>query len=181
MPDNVRLATFGSNVQPLVVVREPCVVKSRLESLGSAYWGNILLWKQLLDKGRAASYLNAIKDSFDDRLERISIVKEHTVYIDLSDAFVNSIFEERKKGEFGNNISENVRRYLKYLSYVPLVVHEFASCLICLEAIDRLEAEIAISLKIKRPLPLFQRMKPSSKLFLEYFMRFGLDIIEEDN
>ncbi len=178
IPDNVRLATFGSNMQPLVVVREPPVVKKHVAALGTAYWGNILLWKQLLDKGRAASYLNAIKESYDDRLERISIIKEHTVYIDLSDAFINSIFEERKKGEFDNNISENVRRYLNYLSYLPLVVHDIASCLIFLEAIDKLEAEIAVSLRIERPLPLFQRMKPSSNLFLEYFRKFGLDYAE---
>ena len=89
-----------------------------------------------------------------------------------------SILDKRNGGAFKKQISEKVQRYFKYLAYLPLVVNDLSSCLIFLEVIDNLEAEIASSLKIERPLPLFDRMKPQSKLFLDYFHKFGIKYTE---
>ena len=136
------------------------------------------MWKQLLDKERLAGYLDDISNSYDSRFDRIKTIDEPIVYVDSSDAFVESILAARKNGQFDDQISEKVHRYFKYLSYLPLVVNDMASCLIFLEVIDSLEMEIAACLKVARPLPLFKRMKPDSKLFLQYFHRFGLDYTE---
>ena len=178
LPDNVSLVTFAHGLQPLVVVHEQPVVQNDEPYFGSAYWGNISLWKKLLDRERVASYLDAIRDSRNYRFEAIEIIDEHSVYVDSSDAFIRSVLDVRKGGEFDNQISEKVRRYFKYLSYLPLALNDLISCLIFLEVIDKLEAEIAGSLEVARPLPLFQRMRPDSKLFLEYFLKFGLAYIE---
>ena len=52
LPENVRLATFPEGVNPLVVVCKSAVVGIHSNRMGSAYWGNILLWKQLLHRER---------------------------------------------------------------------------------------------------------------------------------
>ncbi len=178
LPENVRFATFGTEIKPLVVIYKQPIIEKHEKMLGAAYWGNILLWKQLLDKERVDSYLYSIRRYEDDRYDRIKTVDEPVVYIDASDGFISSVLNKREQGQFDHPIPKNIHRYLKYLSYLPLVVHDTSSCLIFLEVIDKLEADIATSLELGRPQALFQRMSPDSKLFLEYFTRFGLDYEE---
>lgn len=181
LPDNVRLGTFAQGLKPLVVVYRHAVVEEQA-ALGASYWGNIVLWKKLLGRKRAGNYLDAIRDYYDDRFDEITIIDEPVVYVDSADAFVKSVLDRRKDGRFDKLVSEKVHRYFRYLAYLPLVVNNMESCLIFLEVIDRLEVEIADSLKLKRPLELFRRMKPDSKLFLEYFERFGPEYtVREDS
>ncbi len=181
LPDNVRLATFAQGLKPLVVVYKPAVFEKQ-EALGSSYLGNIALWKELLDKERAGNYLDVIRDYHDARFDKIRMIDEPVVYVDSADAFVKSVLDRRKDRPFDNLVSEKVHRYFRYLSYLPLVFNNMASCLIFVEVIDRLEVEIAASLKLKRPLELFRRMKPDSKLYLDYLERFGLEhTVREDS
>lgn len=174
LPDNVRLATFGKNINPLVVVFENATVEKHDAALGIAYWANILLWKRLVDKGRQSTYLDPIREFSDDRFDRIKIIDEPIVYVDVSDNFINSVLEKRKEGPFDDHISKNIQRYFKYLSFFPLALSDTSSCLIFLEVLEKIEEDISISLGIKQPSPLFERMKPNSSVFLEYYNKFGL-------
>lgn len=181
LPDNVRLATFAKGVKPLVVVYRDPVVEKHEHSLGSSYWGNILLWKELLERKRMDSYLDTTRSFLDDRFDKIRIIDEPVVYVDSADTFIRSLLDKRQSGCFDSQVSKKVQKYFKYLSYLPLVIHNIESCMIFLEVIDTLEAEIADSLKLKCPLQLFRRMKPDSKLFLDYFYRFGLKYMERQD
>jgi hypothetical protein len=84
MPSNVRAARFKHGLHPLVVVYKPAVVKKEEWAVGANYWGNILLWKKLLDKERVSSYMDAIRKFHGRGLERIEILDEPIVYVDLA-------------------------------------------------------------------------------------------------
>ena len=176
IPVNVQLATFAENIRPLVVVHHQPVVEKHDHALGTAYWGNILLWKQLLEKERLDSFIHSISEFQDSRFKRIKIIDEPLVYIDSSDAFISSVLDKRSNGKFETDISKKVHRYFKYLSYLPLVINEMPSCIIFLEVIDKLETEICACLELARLLPLFERIEP--KLILQYYKRYGLNYIE---
>jgi hypothetical protein len=60
-----------------------------------------------------------------------------------------------------------------------MVFDNMTSCLIFLEAIDKLEEEIANSIKIERPAPLLQRAGTELKLMIRYYNRFGINYIKE--
>jgi hypothetical protein len=173
LPDNVRLATFRHGLRPLVVVyKQPVVELEEHESMmGKEYWANVWLWKVLLDREPMVSYMDAMSGFAD--FCGIKAVHEPIVYLDASDAFLRSVLDQRKDGRFDNEVSEKIQRYFKYLSYLPMVAGHFEVCLIFLEVIDRLEAEIADCLNASQPLPLFQRMGPDSKIFIAYFRRVG--------
>jgi hypothetical protein len=146
--------------------------------MGASYWGNIILWKQLLQRARANSYLDSIEDYHDDRFRSLKLIEEPVVLLDRSDPFVKSLVNAYEREGFDNRIAQKVVRYVRYLSYLPLVVHNLASCIVFLEVVDELEAELSSDLKLRRPRQVFARMKPSSKLFLQYFARFGLKYTE---
>jgi len=174
LPKNVRLAAFPKGVRPLVVVSADPVVEAEHCGMGASYWGNILLWKRLLQRATATSYLDSIEDHYDDRFRALKLVREPVVLLDQSDPFVRSLVEAYERKGLDTRTSRNAVRYMRYLSYLPLVVGNLASCVVFLEAIDQLEADLSSDLKLKRPRPVFARMKPSSNLFLQYFRRFGL-------
>ncbi|GAH08213.1 unnamed protein product, partial [marine sediment metagenome] len=48
-------------------------------SLGASYWGNILLFKELIDLVRRDSYLESIKNYYDDRFDKINFISEQIV------------------------------------------------------------------------------------------------------
>jgi len=175
LPENVRLATFDHGLRPLVVLRKAPVIEEEDYAMGSAYWGNILLWKQLMEEERMESLLHAITVGLDNRFERVNVKEEPGVYVDASDTFIATVLDKRRQGEFDATLVAKIRRYFKYLSYLPQLVHGLEGCLIAVEVIDNIEAEIANCLGVSRPAALFERMKPDSKLFLEYFRRFGLN------
>lgn len=180
LPENVRLATFSKGIHPLVVIKEQPVVLDHCYKLGTAYWGNILLWKQLLGIRRSQNYLKKIEEFYDDRFDLLKLIKEPVVYVDRADTFVKAILAAKQRGVLDTHKTEKVTRYFKYLSYLPLVLSELSSCLIFLEVIDQLEDELSASLKIKRPNQLFSRMKPNCKVFLEYYEKFGLNYMEKN-
>lgn len=174
LPDNIKLATFKHNIHPLVVINKQPVISKHKYGLGASYWGNILLWKQLLDKERITCYLDSIREFEDSRYERIHILEEPISYIDYSDTFVKSILEKRSCEQFNENTAKKIFRYFKYISYLPLVINNLSSTIVFLEALDLLESEIAESINIPPPPTIFERMKPNCKLFLAYFERYGL-------
>jgi len=178
LPENVRLATFPEGVNPLVVVCKNAVVETRRYRMGSAYWGNILLWKQILHRERLNTYLASISELYDDRFDRVRLIQEPLVYVDQSDSFVRSLLSAKEREAFDTATWQKVLRYLKYLSYLPLVINNLESCIIFLEVIDQLETELSEFLCIERPSPLFERMKPNGKLFFDYFRLFGLSYTE---
>jgi hypothetical protein len=174
MPGNVRLAHFPDGWKPLVVFhKKPAVLQTR-HSLGSAYWGNILLWRRLVGDEKAQMLVESGITAHRYYLRDIELVSEPEVYIDAKDDFIERIFSMRKKGAFAEKISGMVFRYLKYLSYLPLVIQNLESCLIFLEVADNLEREIADSLGLDLPAPLLKRMGPSGRFYLEYLDRHGV-------
>ena len=167
LPDNVRLVSFSAVVQPLVVLFKPPIFEGLRNQLGSSYWGNILLWEDLLDSKRAAHYTHRIRKSW---LKGVKILDVPIIYVDSSDSFVQSVLEQRKKGPFDDRLSAKVYRYFKYLQYLPLAIYNESSCIIFFEVIDSLEQEIAGLLGAACPPPFVDRLKPDSKLFLAYFV-----------
>jgi hypothetical protein len=174
LPKNVRLAKFNKNVKPLIVVYKNPIVNEKHPYLGKAYWGNILLWRTLLDSKRREGYLGAIRRYSDGRYESLDILAEPVVLVDASDDFVKAILKIREHKEIDKDISDNIYRYFKYLSYLPLTIHDMASCIIFTEVLDKLEEDISKSLQMQRPEEIFKRMKPDSQLYLEYFQTFGI-------
>jgi len=173
-PNNIKLVTFKHNIHPLVVINKKPVMSKDNYGLGSSYWGNILLWKQLLDKELIECYLNSISQFDHIRYKKINIIEEQISYIDCTDSFIKSILEKRKYEQFDENTAKKIFRYFKYVSYLPLVINNLSSTIVFLEAIDLLETEISERINIPRPPTIFERMKPNCKLFLAYFDRYGL-------
>jgi len=170
LPKNVRLATFPEGVNPLVVVCEKAVVGGiHSYTMGTSYWGNILLWKQLLHRERLDSYLASISEFYDNRFGDLKLIQEPLVYVDQSDPFVKALLSAKARESFDTPTWQKAMRYLKYVSYLPLVVNNLSSCIIFLEVIDQLEIELSELLEIDPPPPLFERMKPNSRVFLDYF------------
>ncbi len=173
LPENVRLAKFPEGVKPLVVISEGAVIGTHSHSLGSSYWGNILLWKQLLPQERLDNYLACLSDLYGARFEELKLIQEPLVYVDQSDSFVGLLLSAKDREAINTTTSQKIWRYLKYLSYLPLVFNDLESCIIFLEVIEQLERELSELLGIERPQSLFERMKPNSKVFLDYFKSFG--------
>ncbi|HYE84608.1 MAG TPA: ATP-binding protein [Clostridia bacterium] len=171
-PSNVRFATFG-NLKPLVVVLEFPLVSEKFPYLGCAYWGNQLLFWELIDSERKTEYSHAFEAFKDKRYECIKLVKEHIVLLDSSDTFINSILKNEAK--FTYEQAALVSRYFRYLSYLPLIVHNFESCQMIIEVLDKLEKEIALVISIDRPQCIFSRMKPDSSIYTQYFNRYGMN------
>lgn len=167
VPRNVKLARFPKNWKPLVVIyKKPSVLITR-ETLGAGYWGNIFLWRRLIGDDRAYETLNGLikKRRY---LEDIKLLSEPIVYVDVEDEFLERLFNLRGKKELDAKISKIIFRYLRYLAFLPLAISNLASCLVFLETLDSLEAEIANFLNFDRPRPLLQRMGTIRNSYLEY-------------
>ncbi|HZK93701.1 MAG TPA: ATP-binding protein [Prolixibacteraceae bacterium] len=175
LPSNVKFASFGE-LKPVVVVHKYPTVKEKHYYFGSSYWGNILLWNQLIEKDRRRAYIKSLRDYSDRRYESIKTVVEHTVLVDSTDSFMAAII--KKYDDLNIDQCQTLKRYFKYLSYLPLVVHNMASCLIFIEVIDSIEHSLSVSLGLKRPQELFKRMQPNSKLYLQYFKKNDMPYIK---
>ena len=171
LPSNVRFASFGK-FKPLVVVYEAPVVSEKRPFLGKAYWGNILLWHQLIDKDRRETYTECFKNFYDSRHECIDIVSEPVVLVDSTDPFIEAVIN--KYEVLKPTDCQNLQRYLRYLSYLPLVVFNMESCLIFIEVLDNFEKILSESLHLQRPDEIFKRMKPNSSLYLRYLRECGM-------
>ncbi|MBN1459456.1 MAG: ATP-binding protein [Armatimonadetes bacterium] len=179
VPTHVRLATFPTGIHPLVVVRDLAVVKVERYVMGKAYWGNLLLWKELVDKDRLDGYLDCFEDFYDDRFrDAIVLQKPPVVYVDALDEFIEKVVAAARESMLDPAAAAAAALYLQYLSYLPLVVDNLESCLIFLAAVERLEAQLAIALHVELPPPVLTRMAPAGKVFLSYFNEFGMDYIQ---
>jgi hypothetical protein len=171
LPSNVQFASFGE-FKPIVVVLKNPKVSEKEPYLGSAYWGNILLWHQLIDKDRHDTYSEVFRGYFDERYECITLLEEPVVLIDYTDPFISLVIS--KYNELTPYDVQILRRYFKYLSYFPLVVHNLESCLIFIEVIDCIEKQLSENLDLQRPEQLFSRMGSISKLYLKYLKKYGI-------
>lgn len=179
LPENVKLAKFNKDVKPLIVVYKNPIVHEEQCYLGNSYWGNIILWSTLLDSKRRNGYLETITSHDRHGIESICILAEPIVVVDASDDFIKAILKIRERGKIDKEISDKIYRYFKYLSYLPLVIHNMASCIIFIEVLDKLEEDISKSLQIQRPKEIFRRMEPHSQVYLEYFQNFGIEYDQE--
>lgn len=175
LPKNVKLCSFG-NLKPLIVVLKKPKVFEKEAFFGQSYWGNILLWHKLTEKDRHSTYIKCLNEYSGDRFESIKLIEEHIVLIDSTDPFISDIlrrYEALKSAE-----CQVLQRYFKYLSYLPLVVHNMESCLIFLNVLDNIEKELSELLSLHRPVELFTRMKPDSSVYLQYLKKCGLSYVE---
>lgn len=175
LPRNVHLTSFGK-LKPLFVVKEYPKYTCKNNHLGAAYWGNILLWKQLIAEDRRSVYLEALGDSLGREYESVRIAEEPIVLIDATDTFIASIIN--KYQSLTSDQCEMVYRYFKYISYLPLVLYNMESCLIFIEVIENIEDSISKSIGISRPQELFTRMQSNSSLYLQYYTRNGMNYIK---
>lgn len=173
VPSNVKPAEFPQNWRSLVVIYKKPVVLQKKVTLGSAYWGNILLWKNLVGDERAREDL---KDAWamHEHSQDIELLSEPMVYVDAKDEFLERVLDCRRKTRLDRKTSGMVLRYLKYLSYLPLVICNLSSCLIFLEVLDKLEEEIADALDFEVPRPLLQRMGANGVVYLDYLYHYGI-------
>ncbi|MFX0012446.1 MAG: ATP-binding protein, partial [Candidatus Hermodarchaeota archaeon] len=168
IPENVKFATFTHGLHPIVIVREPIIVPRDLKYVETS---NIYLrlFREFFEKELVDSYIHMYKKSSD--IYNSTIIKDISVYIDISDTFVKSIFEKRKYSKFEKELSDNVWKYFKFLSILPYILHQDEILFIFLGILDSIEANIANNLNIERSIPLLDRFKPSYELFLNYYRR----------
>jgi hypothetical protein len=172
-PPNVRFATF-ENFKPLVVVLEPPVVTEHSPGMGSAYWGNILLFWELLDADRIDSIKQNLR--YPERFDCIELVSLPIVLLDSSDDFIRIILNMEQK--IAASHKQLIIKYFKFLAFLPLVINQIYSCLIFIEVVNSLEEQIASILSIERPDNFLSRLKPDSRLYMEYFEKYGINYIE---
>ncbi len=181
IPDNVKLVTFSQGIKSLVVINEPPIIKSTqavYEGIHLIDANYAVLYKELLWEDNTDGFYETITKLLgSDYYERVEIIRLPNVYVDSCDVFIKAVVDKRKSKEFDMQISKDIRTYLKYLSFLPLVVARMESILILLDTINRLEERISAVLDISRPLPLFRRMSPEGKMFLSHVAKFGMDYI----
>lgn len=171
-PCNVCFATFGE-LKPLVVVKDFPILSEESPFLGRSYWGNQLLFWKMIDIERVEDYKRCFRLFSDKRYESIKLVQEHTVLIDSSDAFINSILNNYAK--FTDEQSLIVYRYFNYLAYLPLIMPNLESLQISVEVIDDLEKQIASFIPIARPQNIFERMEPNGAVYANYLYNNGME------
>jgi hypothetical protein len=167
IPNNVKLAGFPDNWKPLAIIKQPALV-SKSPYLGSAYWGNILLWKKLaLPEVLSQS---AREFAFEGKvINSVRLITEHVTYIDAQDQFVQKVLNERVKGVLDEKTTKKVFRYFVYLSYLPLVLSNMSSCVIFFDAIDNLEKEITEILQLAPSDQVIKRFQPNFQLYQDYY------------
>ena len=91
--------------------------------MGSAYWGNQLLFWELIDKNCKEKYGKFFLEAFDARFESIKFSKKYTVLVDSSDEFISSILDN--ENSFTSDEKKTIKRYFAYLSFLPLFLSNF--------------------------------------------------------
>lgn len=167
LPENVELVHFPIGWKPIVMIKQKArmVSKDKIQ-LGSAYWGNISLWKKLVGE-EVCSELFPNLGWRGRNIQSVKVVSDQIVIVDAKDAFVEKVVEARSKKEFDKLTTDKVQRYFSYLSYLPLVLGEVCSCIIFLEVLDRLEKEIARILGFEPPNILLKRLEPVASFYIQ--------------
>lgn len=177
VPRNVKLARFPKDWKPLVVIKKKPVIFQKRETLGASYWANIALWKSLIGKDRVHETFNGLEKMFQN-LGDYKLLSAPIVYVDAEDEFLKRLFDLRRKKRLDTKLSKMIFRYLSYLSFLPIAIHNLYSCLIFLETLDSLEMEIAHLLNFERPRPLLQRMGTIRNVYLGYLKNQRIDLYE---
>jgi len=166
IPRSVRLARFPRDWKPLVVIYKTPIVLQARDSLGWAYWGNILLWRILVgDRAYESLRDLPLRHMY---LEDVRLLSEPTVYVDAEDEFIDRIISLRTKRTLEDKISKKIFRYFRYLSFLPLAISDLSSCLIFFETLESLEEEIADALGFDRQRPLLRRMGKIRSIYFQY-------------
>ena len=183
IPNNVKLVRFPKDWKPLVVIKKKPVILQTRDTLGASYWANIALWKSLIGKDRVHETFNGLEKMFQN-LGDYELLSAPIVYVDAEDEFLKRLFDLRRKKRLDTKLSKKmIFRYLSYLSFLPIAIYNFYSCLIFLETLDSLEMKIAHLLNFERPRPLLQRMGTIRNVYLGYLKNqlIGLYEIKEAN
>ncbi|MBN2240856.1 MAG: ATP-binding protein [Dehalococcoidales bacterium] len=173
MPINITFASFNDDIKPLVVLKNPAELSSSVVGINdSLYILNFVVWKTLLDNEEFSEFTTSVAGiATVDEIDKIEIIKDYHAYIDCNDDFVKQIIEIRKNnGEFLEPVLGFIRRYFVYLSLLPIAIYGLESSIFIIDAINSLETDISRELGIKKPKWVFGRMKPSSKLYMKYYI-----------
>jgi hypothetical protein len=169
IPPNITLVRFPDKWSPVILIKKPAEVFIDPYYLGSAYWGNILLWKRLLTTEANKQILDMF-ERWSPTVSCVNLSSEPVVCIDAEDEFIKQLLNVKV---FTSGLIEKIKRYFFYLSYLPLVLANFESSVIFLEVISVLEKEISEELKLVKVKPLVMRFKPEFSLYLHYFEHKG--------
>ena len=172
-------SSIQASIQP-----EKAKVKEREYSHGSAYWGNVLLMKILVNKDRfddIFKYIPEIKSYYVDYIELIS---DPIVYINSNDSFIKNLLTLKETAFEESNIKKMIFKYFKYLTFLPYIINNFSSDIFVLEIIDYFESQLSEWLSIQKSEPLFTRIGSFGKIMIDYYSSYGLqlyDVIENKN
>ena len=167
IPSNIIPAKFPNKWKPLVVISKKPIISMSKYSLGSSYWGNIILFESLLGDEKSYELLKEISRS-KRFLDVVKLKSEPIVYVDAEDEFLKNIFKFLEKNKIDESLSQILNRYFKYISYLPLVICNIISSLTFLEVLDKLEERISNLFGFKRPRPISQRIGTIGKIYFEY-------------
>ena len=170
LPSNMKFASFDE-YKPLIVIQEYPKIATKKLSLALIYADRLLL-QELIEQDTLKEYE---KSYFS--IDELKIINEAVVLIDSTDPFINSILNKY------NDLKETdyiiLKRYFKYLTFLPFVMKKREVRLIFIELLGNIEKAIAESLCLEKPAFVFSRMKPNSNLFSKYFEMNRMDYIIE--
>ena len=181
--ENIRFAIFPEDLNPIVIVKQKPKVKITNHSHGSAYWGNILLFKTLVTKEKLDDifkYLNRERNYY---LDYIELISKPIIYLNINDPFIKDLSNINESELKEPHVKNLIVRYFNYLNYLPFLLYNLSSNMFVLEIIDNFEAQLSKCLNFKKSEPLFTRMRLIGKLIIDYYRRAALplyDVIENN-
>jgi hypothetical protein len=176
-PPNVEFASFGES-KPLCVIKEYPRVSVDELSLDHGYWGNIFLFWDLLEPERNDMYRGILEAEFGKRYSEIILKTPPQVLLDSSDVFIKEILKHMD--DINEASAELVNRYFRYLSFLPFVMGNLSSLLVCIESIDNLEKLISQAIGIDRPEGIFNRLAPNAHVYKRYWDTYGIKYVLEE-
>lgn len=173
IPNNVKLGSFPKGYKPFFLLFKKAIVRENEIFLGSSYWGNISLFKSLLQGERKERMLEDMGKSFGRLLKFLDVEEEPITIIDQADGFISDVLSKRSEDPFSESTTNLIRRYFEYLRFLPLVIHNIESAIIFIEVVDNLEIEISKKLGVNQPKPFFNRMEPNPDIYISHMKRVG--------
>lgn len=170
----VKFGTFQTQFKPLVIYCScPCFKHSH--SLGAAYFGNIALFKRLIDVERHAELLR-ILESCDSGFRSVILENEPEVLVDVNDLFISALVAACKIDLENHALYFLANRYFKFLSFLPLVFANSHSLILFIEVLDSLEQEISVLINHTTIPPIQDRLFPDFAFYLSYYGRHGIPV-----